>query len=133
MTKRICNWCAKVSEPDPQTEKLWVRADLRIEGLLDGSISWLPNKVLDFCSQPECCAQIDRVEKFILEMPRGTSGIRVRLVVSDTVDGPTFYDDRWLDHPGAAEDVRAMARFFHETSHPKLRRILEAFEPETLP
>ncbi len=128
MTKRICNWCARVSGSDPESNEIWIRADLRIEGLDDGSISWLPSKVLDFCTREECGMQVERVEDFLLGMPRGTGGILVRFVVSDTSDGVSFYEERSFDHPDAAEDVRAMARFFNETSHPKLRAKLEAFE-----
>ena len=134
MTKRICNWCARVSEEPLPTS--WLRAVLRVEGLDDGSISWLPERSLDFCSEADCVEQIGRVRAFVGDLPNAESpsgGIVIRLGISDESLGSShdfFRCTRRVVHPGADEDVRALARFFHETSHPKLRRKLEAFEPE---
>ena len=135
MTKRICNWCARVS--DDQAPERWTRLTLRIDGLDDGSISWLPEKTLDFCLRPDCALQVGRVVSFLRDLPEDgavpplfaePSGLRVRLTTwdSDVGDLPSLV--RRFAYPDAAEDLRALARFFHETSHPRLRRVLEAFE-----
>ena len=131
MTKRICNWCAQVGDDDPSGGAVWHRARLRIEGLDDGSISWLPELTRYFCSADDCIYQLDRVEDFVSDFVRASSGILVHFTVFDNVDGVCKDEQRFVDSPEAALDVRALARFFHETSHPKLRRLLEAFESET--
>lgn len=132
--KRICNWCAKVVEET--ANRNWTRATLRIDGLHDGSISWLPERTLDFCDSKDCVAQLVQVEGFLLEAPHvglGQANLRVWLRVEDDGAITRFDEARYWGHEDAAEDARALARFFNCTSHPKLRRLLEAFESDSEP
>ena len=108
--------------------EIWHRATLVVEGLDDGSISWLPERTLYFCSAPDCARQLERVEDFVSDFVIAPRGILVHFVTWDAVDGVTRNERRFVDGAEAADDVRGLARFFNETSHPKLRAKLEAFE-----
>lgn len=140
MTKKICNWCAEIADA-PDSDH-WLAVTLTLEGLEDGSVSWLPEKTLHFCTKKSCAEQVERCEAFLDEMPDAAATLdpseaaapgvlRVRLQITDTPGRAWFDVAKQLSHRDAALDVQALARFFHETSHPKLRRRLEAFEEQS--
>ena len=126
--RRICNWCANTLGG----EWAWTNAVLRIEGLEDGSISWLPERTLFFCSMVACLEQVNRTKDFLLSLPEAPGKLKLSLSVSvlhGQSEDVVFVRSRTVDYLDAA-DVRALARFFNGTSHPRLRPLLDAFEEE---